>query len=77
MAAAFVTGAIAKIWSVCEACTDVQVKSCITSFTAPLSIIPEGFPMNVGLVQAEAAYNWLVDVEECCKIPFALVIVLE
>jgi hypothetical protein len=66
MAAAFVTGAIAKIWSVCEFCTDLHVESCITSATAALSGIPEGcaLSMNVGVVQAEAAYNCLRST--CC-----------
>ena len=66
MAAAFVTGAIAKIWSVCEACTNLDVESCITSSTKALSGVPVwcALPTSVGLVQAEEAYNCLVNT--CC-----------
>jgi hypothetical protein len=69
MAAAFVTGAIAKIWSVCESCTALEVESCITSTTMALSEIHEGCVLpvtSVGVIQAEAAYNCLRSTLSCC-----------
>jgi hypothetical protein len=62
MAAAHVTGIIAKIWSQCPSCNDSQVKSCIRSSATDLGDYPWCY--GAGLVQAEGAYQCLKDV--CC-----------
>lgn len=63
LAAAFVAGAIAKIWSRCSGCTKEQVEDCLLESTIPISL---GTCAAVGLVQAEDAYICLRDTELCC-----------
>jgi hypothetical protein len=62
MAAAHVSGIIAKIWSQCPDCSDGQVSSCIKSSATDLGDYPWCF--GAGLVQAKDAYKCLK--KECC-----------
>jgi subtilisin family serine protease len=62
MAAAHVSGIIAKIWSVCPVCTDTQVTKCIKSSAKDIGDYPWCY--GAGLVQAEDAYQCLKGV--CC-----------
>jgi subtilisin family serine protease len=62
MAAAHVSGIIAKIWSQCPRCTDVQVTSCVKSSAADIGDYPWCY--GAGLIQAEDAYKCLTAV--CC-----------
>jgi subtilisin family serine protease len=62
MAAAHVSGIVAKIWSQCPSCSNVQVTSCIKSSAADLGDYPWCY--GAGLVQAEGAYQCLKSV--CC-----------
>jgi subtilisin family serine protease len=64
MAAAHVSGIIAKIWSVCPLCSDVQVTSCIKTSAKYLGNYAWCF--GAGLVQAEDAYTCLAEEENCC-----------
>jgi serine protease len=64
MAAAHVSGIIAKIWSQCPNCSDGQVSSCIRSSASNLGDYPWCF--GAGLVQAEGAYQCLKEEEVCC-----------
>jgi hypothetical protein len=57
LAATFVTGAIAKIWSVCETSKAALV-------LAPPDCCQYEVPMDLGLVQAEGAHNCLL--KTCC-----------
>jgi subtilisin family serine protease len=63
MAAPYVTGVIAKIWSQCPACSHVQVESCLK--TTAEYIGPHPACYGSGLVQAEDAYHCLTTT--CCS----------
>jgi subtilisin family serine protease len=64
MAAAHVSGIIAKIWSQCPSCLNSQVTQCIKSTAAVLGDYPWCY--GTGLVQAEDAYLCLAEEEQCC-----------
>jgi subtilisin family serine protease len=66
MAAPYVTGVIAKIWSQCPACSHVEVESCLHGTADSDSLVgyyPQCF--GSGLVQAEDAYKCLTS--SCCS----------
>jgi subtilisin family serine protease len=63
MAAAHVSGIVAKIWSQCPSCSDSQVTLCIKSSAAYIDDYPWCY--GSGLVQAGDAYQCLVDAQ-CC-----------
>jgi serine protease len=64
MAAPHVTGAIAKVWSVCRQCSNAQVETCLltTASGAPSRTNQLGF----GIVNAEDTYECLVNTDGCC-----------
>lgn len=63
MSAPHVTGAIAKVWSVCRACSNEQVERCLLSSASGTTRTNE---MGFGAVRAEGAYNCLKNAEQCC-----------
>jgi serine protease len=64
MAVPHVTGAIAKVWSVCRQCSNVQVEKCLltTASGAPSRTNQLGF----GIVNAADTYDCLVNTDGCC-----------
>jgi subtilisin family serine protease len=65
MAAPFVTGVIAKIWSQCPACSHTDVEYCIKDTAQYIGY--QWWCFGWGEVQAEAAYTCLVDDVQCCN----------
>jgi hypothetical protein len=67
MAAPFVSGIIAKIWSQCPDCSHTQVQSCLEGTADFDGLVPsDDRCYGNGLVQAEDAYNCLIETEQCC-----------
>jgi hypothetical protein len=64
MATPHVTGAIAKVWSVCRACAAVQVEQCLLSSASGNGIRTND--RGFGLVRAEDTYTCLVNQVKCC-----------
>lgn len=65
MAAAHVTGAIAKSWSVCRECSADTVQGCILGTAKELGGAPRTNEFGEGLLQTYDAYLCLVD-DGCC-----------
>jgi hypothetical protein len=64
MATPHVTGAIARVWSVCRSCSAAQVEQCLLS-----TAFGNGSRTNdvgYGSVQTEDAYTCLVETVGCC-----------
>jgi serine protease len=66
MAAPAVTGAIAKVWSVCQQCSNVQVKKCMLDTATGTPTGQRTNELGFGIVNAEATYQCLVDTDGCC-----------
>jgi serine protease len=64
MATPHVTGAAARIWSVRPACTNAQVRLALELTARPLGSNPDEY--GKGLVQIEAAYNFLLSLPPPC-----------
>jgi hypothetical protein len=64
MSAPHVTGAIARVWSVCRQCSPVEVEQCLLQTASGTSRTDE---LGYGLVRAEDAYECLVNTgAKCC-----------
>lgn len=64
MAAPHVTGAIAKVWSVCSQCSNAQVESCL--FTTSSSSNRRTKQLGFGIINAADTYDCLVSTDGCC-----------
>lgn len=64
MSTPHVTGAIARVWSVCRSCSASQVEQCLLN-TASKSDSRTN-DLGYGLVRAERAYTCLVETVKCC-----------
>jgi serine protease len=64
MAAPHVTGAIAKVWSVCSQCSNVQVESCL--LTTASSSFRRTKQLGLGIINADDTYDCLVNTDGCC-----------
>jgi serine protease len=64
MATPHVTGAIAKIWSTCRACSNDQVEQCLLSTAEDLGAVGRDNDYGAGLLQTQNAYACLV--KGCC-----------
>jgi subtilisin family serine protease len=64
MAAPHVTGAIAKVWSVCRQCSSARVESCL--FTTASSYPSKTNQLGFGIIDADDMYSCLVNTDGCC-----------
>jgi hypothetical protein len=64
MATPHVTGAIAKVWSVCRSCSADQVEQCLLSSASGNGIRTND--RGYGMVRAEDTYTCLVNQVKCC-----------
>jgi serine protease len=64
MATPHVTGAIARIWSKCGACSNDQVEQCLVSTAKDLGPVGRDDEYGVGLLQTQSAYDCLL--AGCC-----------
>jgi serine protease len=64
MAVPHVTGAIAKVWSVCSQCSNDQVESCL--LTTASSSFRRTKQLGFGIINAADAYDCLVNTDGCC-----------
>jgi serine protease len=64
MAVPHVTGAIAKVWSVCRQCSNVQVESCLLNAASNASRRTN--ELGFGIVNADDTYDCLVNTGGCC-----------
>jgi serine protease len=64
MAASHVTGAIAKVWTVCSQCSNLQVESCLLTTTS--SPFRRSKQLGFGFIHTADAYDCLVHTDGCC-----------
>jgi serine protease len=64
MATPHVTGAIARIWSTCGACSNDQVEQCLVSTAEDLGPVGRDNDYGAGLLQTQNAYDCLL--MGCC-----------
>jgi hypothetical protein len=64
MATPHVTGAIARVWSVCRTCSAAQVEQCLLSTASGNGSRTND--VGYGLVRTEDAYTCLVETVQCC-----------
>ena len=64
MATPHVTGAIARVWSVCRSCSAAQVEQCLLSTASGNG--SRNNDVGYGLVRTEDAYTCLVETVKCC-----------
>ena len=66
MATPHVTGAIARIWSTCGACSNDQVEQCLLSTAEDLGPVGRDNEYGAGLLQTQNAYDCMV--MGCCAV---------
>lgn len=64
MATPHVTGAIARVWSVCRSCSAAQVEQCLLSTASGNG--SRNNDVGYGLVRTEDTYTCLVETVQCC-----------
>jgi subtilisin family serine protease len=64
MATPHVTGAIARVWSVCRSCSAAQVEQCLLDSASGNGRRTDD--IGYGLVRAEDTYTCLVETVKCC-----------
>jgi hypothetical protein len=65
MAAPHITGAIAKVWSVCRDCSNIQVRECVLTTASKSSARTN--ELGFGMVSADKTYDCLVNSIGCCE----------
>jgi serine protease len=64
MAAPYITGAIAKVWSICGDCSNIQVRECL--LTTASSSSDRTNELGFSIVSADKTYDCLVNIVGCC-----------